>query len=73
MSTKEMVYSYIDNLNETQLTAVAELLKVFTMPAEAVPDEWDLEMIKRAKSENDGKTVSIENLSKELGIDYGSL
>lgn len=73
MSTKEIAYSIIDNLNDIQLLAAVSLLKQLVVPLEAAPDEWDREMISRAKRENNGETVSIEDLSKELGIEYGSL
>ena len=65
MSTKEIAYSIIDNLNDIQLLAAVSLLKQLVVPLEAAPDEW--------ARENNGETVSIEDLSKELGIEYGSL
>lgn len=75
MSTKELAYSLIDRLPEHQLEAIVEILKGLSVPkiTEAEPDEWDLEMIKRAEAENDGETTSIEDFAKELGIDYDSL
>ncbi len=75
MSTKELVYRYIDRLNESQLNAIIAVLRQFDIPMheEIEPDEWDMEMIKRAEAENDGETVSIEELTRNLGIDYGSL
>lgn len=73
MSTKELAYSLIDRLTESQLNAIVEILKGLSLPKvpEAEPDEWDMEMIKRAEEENDGETVSIEDFAKELGIEYG--
>lgn len=75
MSTREMVYSLIDRLNDVQLEAIMGVLNQFSIPEynEVEPDEWDLEMIKRAEEENDGETTSIEDFAKELGIDYDSL
>ncbi len=75
MSTKELVYKYIDRLNESQLNAIIAVLKQFDIPmcAEVEPDEWDIEMIRRAEAVNDGETVSIEELAKDLGVDYGSI
>ena len=32
------------------------------------PDEWDLKMIEEAKRENDGESIGIEDLAKDLGI-----
>ncbi len=75
MSTREHVHYIVDCLSEEQLMGLVMLLKnCYPSEIEEVePDEWDKEMICRAKVENDGSTISIENLSKELGIDYGSL
>ena len=72
MSTKELAYSLIDRLTERQLEAIVEILKGLSLPQipETEPDEWDMEMIKRAENENDGETVSIEDFARELGIDY---
>lgn len=46
--------------------------KEYSLPKfpEVEPDEWDLEMIKRAEKENDGETINIEDFARELGIDY---
>lgn len=73
MSTKELAYSLIDRLTESQLNAIVEILKGLSLSqiSEAEPDEWDMEMIKRAEEENDGETISIEDFAKELGIEYG--
>lgn len=73
MSTKELAYSLMDSLTERQLEAIVEILKGLSLPKipEVEPDEWDLEMIKRAEEENDGEVITIEDFAKELGIDYG--
>lgn len=73
MSTKELAYSLIDRLTESQLNAIVEILKGLSLSQipEAELDEWDMEMIKRAEEENDGETISIEDFAKELGIEYG--
>lgn len=42
-------------------------LKAYTGEANE-PDEWNLQMIMQALDKNDGKTVTLENLAKELGI-----
>lgn len=72
MSTKELAYSLIDRLTERQLEAIVEILKGLSLPQipETEPDEWDMEMIKRAEKENDGETINIEDFARELGIDY---
>ena len=75
MSTRERVHFIIDQLSEEQLQGLIMLLQGYSAPdiEEVEPDEWDNEMIKRAEAENDGKTTSIEDFAKELGIDYDSL
>ena len=76
MSTKELAYSLIDRLDEQQLNALIVILQGISGAGtieEVEPDEWDLEMIKRAEAENDGKTTSIEDFAKKQGIDYDSL
>lgn len=75
MSTRERVHFIIDQLSEEQLQGLIMLLQGYSEPdiEEVEPDEWDTEMIKRAEAENDGKTTSIEDFAKELGIDYDSL
>ena len=35
---------------------------------EVAPDALDLEMIKEAERENDGESVTLEDLQKELGL-----
>ncbi len=76
MSTKELAYSLIDKLDEKQLDAIVVILSGMSgvnLVEEVEPDEWDMEMIKRAEAENDGETIPIEELTRNLGLDYGSL
>lgn len=75
MSTREQVHYIVDCLSEEQLQGLIMLLRGYSAPdiEEIEPDEWDIEMIKRAEAENNGETISIEDFSKELGIDYDSL
>ena len=40
---------------------------------EVEPDEWDMEMIRRAEEDNDDDVMTIEDFAKSLGIDFGSL
>ena len=45
-----------------------EHLSALSDGLEEVPDDWDLEMIKAAREENDGTVVSIDDLAQELGV-----
>lgn len=70
MSTREMVYSLIDKLNEAQLNAVMGILNQFSIPKynEVEPDETDLKMIAEAEAD-DSEPMPIEEYAKSLGID----
>lgn len=70
MSTKEMVYSLIDRLNEAQLEAIMSILNQFSIPKynEVEPDEFELKMIADSKAD-DSKGEPIEDFAKRLGID----
>lgn len=74
MSTRELALTILNSLTEEQLQAFVTLFgnPVNRIP-EVEPDDWDKEMIQRAKAENDGETISIEELAAETGIDYESL
>lgn len=70
MSTRELAYSLIDRLSESQLNAIVEILKGLSMPKynEAEPDEIDLQMIAEAEADN-SEGEPIEDFAKRLGID----
>lgn len=70
MSNRERVLQLIDDVPDNKLVFVVSMLESLKAYAgEAIePDEWDLQLIAEAKAENDGETVTIEDLSKELGI-----
>lgn len=70
MSNKERALQLIDSIPDSKLVFVIDMLENLKAYAgeEVVPDEWDLEMIERAKKENDVQGVPIEALAAELGI-----
>lgn len=70
MSNRERLLQLIDDVPDNKLVFVVSMLESLKAYAgEAIePDEWDLQLIAEAKTENDGETVTIEDLSKELGI-----
>lgn len=70
MSNKERAIQLINSIPDSKLVFVVDMLENLKAYAgeEVVPDEWDLEMIERAKKENDGQGVPIETLAAELGI-----
>lgn len=70
MSNKERALQLIESIPDSKLNFVIDMLENLKAYAgeEVEPDDWDLEMIERAKKENDGQGVPIETLADELGI-----
>ncbi|MCM1245116.1 MAG: hypothetical protein NC293_05650 [Roseburia sp.] len=70
MSNKERAIQLLEDIPESKLFFVVDMLENLKAYAgeEIEPDEWDLEMIERAKKENDGQGVPIETLAAELGV-----
>lgn len=70
MSNKERIIQLIENVPEHKLTFIVNMLEdIKGYAGEAIePDEWDLQMIAEAEKNNDGETITIEDLAKELDI-----
>lgn len=70
MSNKERVIQLINDVPDNKLVFVVHMLESMKAYAgEAIePDEWDLKMISDAKQENDGETLTFDEVAKELGI-----
>jgi hypothetical protein len=70
MSNKERILQLIDDVPDGKLVFVVDMLESLKAYAgEAIkPDEWDLQMIAEAERENDGNTMTIDEVAKELGI-----
>ncbi len=75
MSDKEKAMQIIENIPEDKMVFVVNMLEnIREMLIEEVePDEWDLAMIEEAKKENDGTTISFEELLKREGLTYADL
>ncbi|MCM1387140.1 MAG: hypothetical protein NC231_07425 [Bacillus sp. (in: Bacteria)] len=74
MSNKEQIIQLINNIPDYKLTYVVDMLNSIKdlLVEEVAPDEWDLQMIEDAKKNNDGATVTFEELlakEKELTLD----
>lgn len=70
MSNKERAIQLLDDIPENKLVFIVDMpenIKAYARE-EIAPDEWDLEMIERAKKENDSQGIPIEALAEELGI-----
>ena len=70
MSNKERVIQLINDVPDNKLVFVVHMLESMKAYAgEAIePDEWDLKMISDAKQENDGETLTFDEVEKELGM-----
>lgn len=75
MSEREKLKQVIDRPPECKISYVANLiLSIEKAEMEEVePDEWDLKMISDAKEQNDGSSVSLEELLKREGLTYADL
>ena len=64
MSNKERIMELIDGIPDRRLVFIVDMLESLKAYAgeEIPPDEWDLRMIQEAEKENDGKTISFEEI-----------
>lgn len=70
MSNKERVIQLINDVPDNKLIFVIDMLESLKAYAgeDIEPDEWDLQMIAQAKKENDGCTITLDELKQELGV-----
>ena len=75
MSNRERVLQLIDDIPDYKLIYVVDMLNSIKnlLVEEVEPDEWDLEMIADAEKDNDGTTVSFEEMLKKDGLTYEDL
>lgn len=77
MSNKELAINIINQIPEYKLSYVVDVLngiKNMLIDIEEVePDEIDLAMIAEAKKENDGTTMTLEELLAKDGFTYADL
>ena len=71
MSNKERIMELIDGIPDRRLVFIVDMLESLKAYAgeEIPPDEWDLRMIQEAEKENDGKTISFEEMCAECGVE----
>lgn len=70
MSNKERVMQLIDDMPDSKLVFVVNMLEFSQAYAgeEIEPDESDLKMIADAEKVNDGNTMTMDEVAKELSI-----
>ena len=75
MSEREKAMQLIKEIPDSKMIFVVNMLmKIKGLPVEEIePDEWDLKMIEEAKKNNDGSSVSFEELLKKAGLTYADL
>ena len=75
MSNKEKVLQLIDDIPDYKLIYVIDMLNSIKslLVEEIEPDEWDLQMIADAKQNNDGTTVTLDEMLAKDGLTYEDL
>lgn len=75
MSNKERIMQLIEDVPDSRLVYIVGILESLKAYAheEIEPDEWDLKMIAEADKENNGETVSFEELLARDGWTYADL
>ena len=75
MSNRERAHQLLDKVPENKIIYILGILEGATIPEieEVEPDKWDLKMIEEAKKENDGTTISFDELLKKEGLTYADL
>lgn len=73
MSNKEKVIQLLDSIPDYKMGYVLAYIQGITAdvdePEEVAPDAWDLSMIAEAEKVNDGSTVTLEKLARDLDLD----
>ena len=73
MSNKEKVIQLLDSIPDYKMGYVLAYIQGITAdigePDEVAPDAWDLSMIAEAEKVNDGSTVTLEKLARDLDLD----
>lgn len=75
MSDKERAIQLLEEIPENKMNFVVNMLVNIRnlLTEEEEPDEWDLRMIAEAERENDGTTISFEEILKRDGLTYADL
>lgn len=70
MSNKERILQLVNDIPDYKLVFVIDMLENLKAYAgETIePDEWDIEMMNKAKQENDGNGIELGELAESLGI-----
>ncbi len=74
MSNRDKVISIIDRIPDCKMVYVLDMMKsiqglIVSEPEEVEPDAWDIKMLDEAETINDGTTITLEELAKDLNLD----
>lgn len=73
MSNRELAARLLDRVPDSKIYYIIGVLEGAAIPEEVQPDEYDLKMIAEAERENDGETVSFDELLEKDGLTYADL
>ncbi len=75
MSDRERAVQLLNQIPENKMLFVVDMLNSIRnlLIEEVEPDEWDIEMMKEAEAENNGDTISFDELLKRDGLTYADL
>ena len=66
MDKKKEIIRLLDELPNYKIGYVLAYIQGLMIVDEIEPDEWDLQMIAEAEANNDGESISIEEVRKTL-------
>ena len=78
MSNREIAIKLLEDMPEHEIEYVISYIQGFqsamrAKAEETAPDEWDMKMIAEAERENDGSTLTLEEMLKRDGLTYADL
>ena len=75
MSDREQAISLINQMPDHKLKYIVQVLNSIKnlLIDEVPPDSWDLAMIAEAERENDGTSISFEELLEKEGLAYADI
>lgn len=73
MSEREKAIQLLDKIPDSKMYYILGVLEGSAIPDEIEPDKCDLEMIAQAKNENNGFTVSFDEILAKEGLTYADI
>lgn len=75
MSNREYAHLLLDRVPESKIYYIMGVLEGAAIPEmeEMEPDQWDLDMMAQAQKDNDGTTLTLDEMLKKEGLTYADL